>query len=308
MKQIVSLCLTTLLGIGCASDAVEPDVVPDAGPPGADAGPPPDSAPAGFPEVGAATGKPPQDPACDLNGRWLVSQRVLAAALSQEQASHNWFYYEIRHEGAEVVVTRGLHCGFEVMKKTDLAASVDSSGAWPAFLRHNSSTGRRGTFIKEGTGCRLRLEKEYVVRGATIAHYGNPAVKLPARTEKAEGGKPGWEDWDGDGNPGVSLTIRSALASGTVYTCQRDWTIYDGVTAMGPKLKVALSYGVEQVALGRAPGAPMILESTAAPSSDPAQHFAWLHRLQPDQVPADDAAICAAMRTLKDQLVPEANQ
>src|SRR4029453_9354530 len=96
--------------------------------------------------VGPPTGKPPQDPECDLNGRWLVAQRVLATALGQDQAAHNWFYYEVRHEGAEVVVTKGLHCGYEVVKKSALSANVDSSGAWPAFLTKNSSTGRRGTF------------------------------------------------------------------------------------------------------------------------------------------------------------------
>lgn len=307
MKQNVSLALVALLAGACASDAVEPDLVPDGSAAAADAAAP-DLAVAGGAEVGPATGKPPQDPACDLGGRWLVAQRVLAAAIGQEQASHNWFLYEIRHEGADVVVTRGLHCGFEVVKKTALAASVDSSKAWPSFLLHNSSAGRRGTFVKEGAGCRLRLEREYVVRGATVAHYGNPANRLPTRNEKAEAGRPGWEDWDGDGNPGVSLAVDSAVASGVVYTCQRDWTEYQGPTTAGPKLKVAITYGVEQVPLGRSPGSPQLIESTAQPSSDPAQHYAWFHRLQAGEATGTDAEICAAVRALKDRLVPEANQ
>jgi hypothetical protein len=297
-----------LLG-GCVSDSVEPDLVPDGGAVDAMAIPAADAGAAGFPDVAASTGKPPQDPACDLNGRWLVAQRVLAAALGQEQTSHNWFYYEIRHEGPDVVVTKGLHCGFEVVKRSTLAASVDSSGAWPAFLRHNSSTGRRGTFVAEGGGCRLRLEREYVVRGATVAHYSNPANALPTRAQKAEGQAPGWEDWDADGNPGISLVVSSALASGTVYTCQRDWTEYDGPTTAGPRLKVPLRYAVEQVALGRAAGAPQIIESTAAPSSDPAQHFAWFHRLGAGEAATgSDAEICAAVRSLAPRVVPEAHQ
>ena len=309
---IGSLGMAALSLAGCASDSVAPDLLPDGG--GHAEGGAPDGGgaaadAAGFADVAAATGKPPQDPECDLGGRWLVAQRVLAAALGQVQASHNWFYYEIRHEGAELVVTRGLHCGFEVVKKSSLSASVDSSGGWPAFLLHNRSTGRRGSFIREGAGCRLRLEREYVVRGATVAHYSNPANPLPTRTQKAEGQTPGWEDWDGDGNPGVSLVVSSSLASGTLYTCQRDWTEYAGATpASAPKLKVALSYGVQQVALGRAPGSPQAIETTSAPSSDPAQHYAWFHRLQPGEATGTPAEICAAVRSLKDRLVPEANQ
>ena len=258
--------------------------------------------------VGPPTGKPPQDLQCDLNGRWLVSQRVLAAALGQEQVAHNWFYYEVRHEGAEVIVTKGLHCGYEVVKKSALSASVDSSAAWPAFLMKNSSTGRRGTFVKEGAGCHLTLQREYVVRGATVGHYANPAVPLPTRTEPALGATPGWEDWDADGNPGISLVVTSALAGGTLYVCQRDWNEYDGATQPAPKLKVAVRYSGEQAALGRSAGAPQVIESTSAPSSDPAQHYAWWHRLADGAATGSDAEICAAVRTLRNTLVPEANE
>jgi hypothetical protein len=303
MKQ-AALAVVTLLA-ACAPDGVEPGAAaPDAG---RDAEPMVDAT-MSLAEVSAPTGRPPQDPECDLGGSWLVAQRVLAAALGQEQAAHNWFFYEIRHQGAEVVVTKGLHCGFEVVKKSALGASVDSSAAWPAFLAHNTSTGRRGTFIKEGAACRLRLEREYVVRGATIAHYANPATRLPDRAQRAEGTTPGWEDWDGDGNPGISFVVSSALASGTLYTCQRDWTEYDGTTPIGPRFKVSIRYGAEQVALGRAAGAPQVIESTSSPSSDPAQHFAWLYRLPAGSVTGTDAEVCAAVRAMKDALVPEANQ
>jgi hypothetical protein len=294
----------------CSPDKVEMGAVaPDAG--GAvvpaDAAAPPDLL-TGPASVGPPTGRPPQDPQCDLNGRWLVVQRELATALGQDQAAHNWFYYEVRHEGADVVVTKGLHCGYEVVKRSALSASVDSSGAWPAFLARNSSTGRRGTFVKEGAGCHLQLQREYVVRGATVAYYANPAAPLPTRDQRAEGATPGWEDWDGDGNPGFSLVVTSALASGTVYTCQRDWTEYDGPTQPAPKLKVALRYGGQQVALGRSAGAPQVIESTSAPSSDPSQHYAWWHRLPDGAATGSDAEICAAVRAMKDALVPEASE
>src|SRR5439155_2109546 len=176
------------------------------------------------------------------------------------------------------------------------------------FLAKNSSTGRRGTFVKEGAGCHLRLDREYTVRGATVAHYADPGTMLPGKDQRAQGPSPGWEDWDGDGNPGISLVVTSLLASGTLYTCQRDWTEYDGPTQAGPKLKVAIRYGGEQVALGRAPGSPQAIESTSAPSSDPTQHFAWLQRLPDGAATGTDAEICAAVRMLRSQLVPEAGE
>jgi hypothetical protein len=238
-----------------------------------------------------------------------VATRVLATAIGQQQAAQTWYYWEVEQQGEELRLMRGLHCGFTVVKKTALAASVDSSAAWPAILEKNSSAGRRGRFVPEGNGCRLTLEKEYVVRGATVAAYRDPAVRLPDRTMMASGATPGWEDWDADGNPGISLKVSSSLASGTLYTCQRDWTVYQGTTPAGAsKLKVALTYGNEQVALGRSAGSAQAIESGSAPASDPAQHYAWLHRLTPDQAQGTDAEICAAIRSLKETLVPEANQ
>jgi hypothetical protein len=258
---------------------------------------------------GGGGGAGPSAGGCDLSGRWLVAQRALATAIGQQQAAHTWYYYEIEQQGGELLVRKGLHCGFDVVKKTALAATVDSSGAWPAILEKNSSTGRRGRFVPEGDGCRLTLDREYVVRGATVSAYQDPALKLPDRTMMASGTTPGWEDWDGDGNPGISLKVSSSLASGTLYTCQRDWTVYDGITAAGAKkLKVALTYGGEQVPLGRSPGSAQAIESSSSAASDPAQHYAWLHALAPTEARGSDAEICAAIRALKDTLVPEANQ
>jgi hypothetical protein len=321
----VFLLLAVLPPGACAPDVVEPDgfvrdgapvpVTPDrpttadgpSGPslpsgPGADAGSP-DLAAAEFGGGGAG------DPSCNLTGRWLVSQRVLAVAIGQQQAAHTWLYYEIRQQGADVVVDKGLHCGFDVVKKTSLAASVDSSAAWPALIQRNSSRGRTGRFVREGDRCRLQFAREYVVRGATLPHFADPARKLPGRTEQAQGGQPGWEDWDGDGQPGISLKVTSPLASGTLYTCQRDWTEYDGLVEPGArKLKLAVRYGGEQVPLGRSMGAAQAIESSSTPSSDPSAHFVWLHRLDDGQAVGDDAAICEAVRSLRATLVPEADQ
>jgi hypothetical protein len=310
-------------GFACENDWVEPDAfsrsdgergVAETGPSLVDATPPvrSDAGDAGAPtDVRGELPMSPtvQDPECNLNGRWLVAQRVLATALNEDQASHNWFYLDVRHEGAAVRILRGLHCGFEVVPKTNLAAAVDSSRAWPSFLTHDSSAGRTGTFVKVGNSCHLALNKEYVVRGATVAYYADPTTTLPNANQQASGSTPGWEDWDNDGNPGISLQVRSPLASGTLYVAQRDWTIYDGTTALQPaKFKVSITFGTEQSALGRSAGSSQTLETTASPSSDASQHYAWFHTLDSTQATGSDEDICAAVRSLKDTLVAEAGQ
>src|SRR5450432_1472637 len=116
-----------LMGVvaACGSDQVKPGYygMLDGGPgDGASSGGGDALAPGGgdgavAPSLEAGT---PTSASCDMNGRWLVAQRVLADAIGQKQASHNWFYYEINQSGDQVTVTRGLQCGFEVVPITAL--------------------------------------------------------------------------------------------------------------------------------------------------------------------------------------------
>jgi hypothetical protein len=283
------------------------DIAPDVGSGGGgnDAGPPPrvDGGDAGEPPTIDAGSVPPLDPECDLRGRWIVSQRYVAEALSERQGQHGWFYLEIRQEGANVTVQKGLHCGYTVTPITALGGKVDCAAAWPSFLAKNSSSGRRGTFVKNGSTCKLKLDREFTPRGVTLPHYNDPNNPLPMASQPAQGNTPGWEDWDGDGNPGVTLTV-SGLASGKIYTAQRERTAYDGdVPLSATKFKVPILVGFENVVLGRM--GPALLESPSQVSADASQHYAWLARLADDQAVGSDAERCAAIRALKGQLVPE---
>src|SRR5579859_4127726 len=90
-------------------------------------------------EGGDAPASPPPGPvsaACDVSGRWLVAQRVVAQALGQQQAGHGWFYYELSQSGGHVLVTKGLQCGFGVTALTPLGANVDSHLVWASLLAH----------------------------------------------------------------------------------------------------------------------------------------------------------------------------
>jgi hypothetical protein len=284
-------------------EAAPPDVAPpnDAGngadidlPPRVDGGDPPD---------GDGGPIPPLDPECDLRGRWLVSQRYVAEALSEKQGSHSWFYLEVRQEGASITLQKGLHCGYNVTPITALGGKVDCSAAWPSFLAKNSSTGRQGTFVKSGSVCKLKLDREFTPRGVTLPYYLDPANVLPTSSQPAQGTTPGWEDWDGDGNPGVTLNV-SGLASGQIYSAQRERTAYEGdVPFSATKFKILISVGFENIVLGR--NGPALLESPSQVSADPSMHYAWFARLADDQAVGSDAERCLAVRALKGQLVPE---
>jgi hypothetical protein len=274
---------------------------------GGDASSPPDldAAPArdgdAATEGGAAT---PANPSCDMNGRWLVAQRVLAQALGQTQASHNWFYYEVRQDGDQVTVTKGLHCGYEVVHVTALGADVDSHLVWPALLTHNSDTGRKGTMKVTSSGCQLDVEKRYTVRGATVTFYSDPNQSMPTASQQASGTTPGWEDWDADGKPGITLSV-SGAASGHLYCAQRDWNQWSGaVAANSTTFSVPATWNSGQDALGY-DGSSLVTQS-AVPDSDATQHYVWFARLNSTQATGSDTAICTSIRALVPALTPAA--
>jgi hypothetical protein len=243
---------------------------------------------------------------CNIDGRWLVSQRTLAAALGQTQAAHNWFYYEIKQDGEDLTVTKGLHCGYVVQHVSTLGANVSSEGAWPGILAHLNSDGRKGHMKPSGSQCAFDLAREYAIRGATVTYYRDPKTTLPTLAQQASGSTPGWEDWDADGKPGITLSV-SGPAAGKLYLMQRDWTEYSGNTAKkSDKFQVPITWNTEQSVLGRDGSA--LIEQPAVPDSDPAQAWVWFHRLDASQATGSDTEICEAIRTLKDTLVPEGNK
>jgi hypothetical protein len=254
----------------------------------------------------------PRDPECDLNGRWLVAQRnLLSLPLSQCQAIHTWYYYEIRHDGDAFTVTKGLHCGYEAVKKSSQSASVSNPDMFAAMTTNMKSTGRTGTYVKQTDKCKLNLAVEQVIRGATVSHYKDPNVPLPAMGSAAAGPggtPPGWEDWDNDMNPGFSLNINSPLAKGTLYLATRDTNGIDNTTALGmTTIRVLSTFGTSQSVLGTAAGSSPLITQGGTPYSNADSHFTYFQKLQDNQATGSDLEICAAVRTLKDSLPGDAN-
>jgi hypothetical protein len=255
---------------------------------------------------GAYEGGTPDSPQCNMNGRWLVAQRVLAEALGQTQASHNWFYYEVTQNADQLTVTKGLHCGYDVVAVSALGANVSSQACWPDFLKYDSDTGRTGTMEVTPSGCELSFEKRYTVRGATASYYQDPSTTLPTVSEKASPSLPGWISWCNASNPGITLAI-TGTASGDLYCVQRDWNEYSGAVAPDTTtFQIPVTWNSDQDALGYTGSSLITMQDE--PDSDPSQHYVWFAKLDSTQATGTDTEICAAVRGLVSVLTPDALQ
>lgn len=260
------------------------------------------------PVAGTGTTMPPPAAGpCDLSGRWLSTVHTVTDALGQKQVARSYVYYEITQTGDTFTVTRGTDCGDDVEGLGAFAATCDFRPAWPSIANKAGYTGRTGTSVADGAGCKVTFAKWYTVRGATIPHYLDPAVAMPTADEKASGDTPGWEDWDGDGNPGITGTI-SGVATGKIFTAPRVWTeLTDSVTDVTQTFKLPVVWDQDANVMA-VDGSP-VLNSEAARASDPSLHWAQFARLTAEQgVGADNAALCANLVPLARTLTPEATE
>ncbi|HVZ30838.1 MAG TPA: hypothetical protein VG963_00345, partial [Polyangiaceae bacterium] len=167
-----------------------------------------------------------------MRGAWLISQRTVAQGLGVKQAGLWWYYYELEQNGSELTVKQGLVCGAKVIPVDILAAGVDWDAAWPTMVEKNSHAGRRGTAASTASGCNVSFERAYNVLGATTPYYADASHPLPTIDQQASGDTPGWEDWDNDGHPAVSLHV-SGIVTGTRYTALRAWNEWSGTVSAG---------------------------------------------------------------------------
>ena len=242
---------------------------------------------------------------CDMTGRWLGTVHYVTDALGQLQYSHTYLYYELQQSGSTFTVTKGLHCGDDAVGAGDFAATVDLSGSWAGVMAKVQHTGRTGTSEAVSGGCQVALEKWYTVRGATVPHYLDPSIALPTAEQPASDSMPGWEDWDMDGNPGVTGVI-SGVVSGKIFTAPRQWTEMSGlVPDLTSKITLPLTWDQDQNVMSY-DGSPL-LASSAVRAADPALHFTQFVRLQDGEAVGEDAAVCAAVVELATTLTPEAS-
>ena len=244
--------------------------------------------------------------ACDLSGRWLITQHTIASGLGVKQRAAWWFYYEIEQTGSALLVTRGHVCGSQVFPVDPLSAAVEFDASFPALIENNSHAGRRGTVGSRGDGCDVAFERAVIVLGATTPFYTDEANVLPSLDQPASDTAPGWEDWDEDGNPAVSLNV-SGLVEGSRYTALRAFSVWAGtIPAAASTFQLPVTdWGQEEAVLGVT---AEVLKQTGVPDADRSGHFTQLARLTPEQAAGDAAAVCATVRRLAPMLTPDANR
>ena len=243
---------------------------------------------------------------CDLTGRWLATRREVATAIGSVEASHTWLYYELTQNGSSVTVTKGLDCGENVRSLSAVGANVDYPKAWPAMMTKESDTGLKGSSARTTNGCHVAFEKHYNVAGATVSFYSDPMQTLPTASQQASGSTPGWEDWDGDGQPGYTLNV-TGLVTGQIYIVTRSWSEWTGdVAGNASTFNLAVDWNSEQDVLGINGPSLLSMAASGVKDSDPSLHFVTFARLMPSQATGTDADICTAVRQLAPTLTPSA--
>jgi hypothetical protein len=319
--------LATFAAPACVTDSVPPDIYAESSASSTDPDPESSTEPDSPTQVESNTSPPSGvDPAdlendavspppsqtdaapgpCDLGGRWLISQRTVPVGLGVKQRSIWWFYYELEQDGSELTVTKGLVCGSEVFPLDPLSAAVEFNASFPAIVANNSHAGRGGRVVSDGSRCSVTFDRAYSVVGATMPYYSDATIALPTLEEQASGTSPGWEDWDEDGQPAVSLHV-SGIAQGTRYTVVRTFSDWSGTISAGATtFQLAVpDWGQDEAILGATAD---LLKQTAVPDSNRANHFVQFAQLTPEQVQGDDETVCATVRRLAPTLTPNAHR
>ncbi|HEX4335753.1 MAG TPA: hypothetical protein VH062_07545 [Polyangiaceae bacterium] len=260
-------------------------------------------APTRTPPVSTGT---PSSAKCDLSGRWLATQRSVEEGVGVQEALRNWMYFEFTQNGDDVTTTRGLDCGFDVVPLSAIAGAADLHKAWPKIVENDSMAGRKATIKASASGCTVSFPAYVTIYGATVAYYRDPSHAMPGVNDAASGTTPGWEDWDADGNPGVTYNL-SGIASGQVFYASRQTNTWSGsITDTSSSFRLALVPKHENDELGYN-GSPL-LTTQANLAADSSLHFVELARLDATQATGDDATTCTAVRTLATTLTPKADE
>ena len=196
-----------------------------------------------------------------------------------------------------------MQCGADAGSEGLLGVTIDFSNAWPGVRANVSYNGRSGSSMAVAGGCSVSFEKWYVVKGATTSYYRDPTTTLPTAETQASGMSPGWEDWDGDGEPGVTGTLTGAVA-GRIHVAPRFWSAAEGVVPDVTTLfRLTLDWGQEDNVMKA--DNPFLMTASVR-SANPALHYVELAPLGPDQATGDDTALCDAIVQLAPMLTPEA--
>ncbi|MFT3922194.1 MAG: hypothetical protein QM778_06640 [Myxococcales bacterium] len=253
--------------------------------------------------MGGDAGAIPANPDCDFSGRWLITERLVASGLGIKQATLWWVYLEVEQSGENLRVKKGLVCGTGANRVGSLGVSIDMHEAWPAMQAKNDPHRRTGKAKLMGSRCSVQWGRDYRVLGATMPYYGDTSRPLPSLEQPAQGDTVGWEDWDRDGQPGISIHI-SGVLNGTRYSASRSWTSYSGqVDKRATTFRLPLDWGQEESVLGVTTDA---LKAAGAKDGDASLHYAVFAKLSAAQAVGTDSEVCASVRSLAPELTADA--
>jgi hypothetical protein len=267
--------------------------------PGADSG-----APSSGSETTMSVNAPP---GCDFSGKWIATEHLTTSVLGAVQVARNWYYYEVSQNGTELTANVVTCCGANVVGTGLLSAVADDTQAWPSYRVRKSYAGRKGTATATASGCEVKWEEASVVHGATIEAYSDPDTDLPTTMQKANGSTPGWEDWDMDNNPGITLNI-SGTATGQLYAATRLTSTYSGSVEKNASLVHMYNDWVQvRSNLGSTPDPLGILRAPAGRDANDSGQFVEFAKVTDAQIGSGDAR-CDNAIMLADTLTPVANK
>jgi hypothetical protein len=243
---------------------------------------------------------------CDLSGRWIATEHQELDGLSVLEAAHVWYYFELSQTGSSGTIAKGLDCGENVAAISSAGANESDTKAWPAFQKKLAAALQGVTFTSTASGseCRISFKQFYTVIGATVPYYLDPSTTLPTASQQASGSTPGWEDWDNDGNPGITENS-TGLVSGQLFLCARRSAIWSGTIATSAStFQLSDNWTDEADDLGYSPSTAGLLEAQAGKYSDQTTQLVEFARLSATQATGDDDAICTAIRSLAPTLTP----
>jgi hypothetical protein len=271
-----------------------------------------------------------------MTGHWIAVTHSVANALNFKETDSVYFYFDLTQTGTTVKVNHGLHCALTVLKDPKNAlgggASVSFPSAGPALIArqdegvaYGSQPARTGSMTMTASGCQFHMNKYYTVRGATLAYFDDPSKTMSTTMPAASGcganfancTTPGSEDWDNDGNPGITLSV-AGTANGNIYAAQRDFTEFTGTVPLGAsRFEVGLldasgkpASNPEQYALGYGGGCTDICSMGAANDACPASGCAsefFVDFVRLDSPPgSSNTDICAYVLKNAPSLAPRA--
>ena len=267
------------------------------------------------------------DAACDMNGVWIAESRTLTVAVNEavQQAGHTLFYYEIEQHGTDTLTTKLLRCGVRI---SDAGGSLETGiemvtpVLWDAVMGKNRYGCLQGTYAMGDSACDGDFGILWLVRGLS-PHFLDPSTDLEGLTQSDSAdwpGTPGWEDWDEDGKPGITLTA-TGIANFDMHVGQRGWNHVHGTTeGSAGHFRMPVDWEQSQVILSTTPPDFPVPPQLQAPAPRPFEHYQIFHKLDEamlkklgelvdragDDLDAADRAICAQVRTWSPTWLAEA--